>query len=110
MRMTGWTPADDLTDAILAAAQPRRFAGWSAPACAALLVLAAVGQLVLSIPQLSDSASLGTDMHGTHELGVFDLALAVAFVVGAVRPRLAAGLAWPCVVTARGWSSQRPSM
>ena len=42
------------------------------------------------------------DMHDLHELGVFDLALAVAFVVGAIRPRLAAGLAWPCVAAAAG--------
>ena len=42
------------------------------------------------------------DMHGMHELGVFDFALAVAFLVGAVRPRLASGLAWPCCAAAFG--------
>jgi predicted anti-sigma-YlaC factor YlaD len=103
VRMTGWTPADDLTAAILAAVKPRRFAGWSARIRAVLLVLAAAGQLVLSIPQLADAgSSMGMDMHDMHELGVFDLALAVAFAAGAIRPRLAAGLAWPSVAAAAG--------
>ena len=42
------------------------------------------------------------DMHGMHELGVFDFALGVAFLVGAFRPRLANGLAWPCAAAALG--------
>ena len=41
-------------------------------------------------------------LHAAHELGSFDLALAIAFAVGAVRPRLSAGLAWPCCVAALG--------
>lgn len=103
VRMTGWAPADDLTPAILAAVKPPRFAGWSARLRAVLLALVAAGQLVLSIPQLTGAgSSVGMDMHDLHELGVFDLALAVAFVVGAIRPRLAAGLAWPCVAAAAG--------
>ena len=36
------------------------------------------------------------------ELGSFDLALAIAFAVGAVRPALSAGLAWPCAIAAAG--------
>jgi predicted anti-sigma-YlaC factor YlaD len=103
VRMTGWTPADDLTPTILAAIMPRRTAGWSAPLRVVLLAIAAAGQLVLSIPQLIDGGrSVGIDMHDMHELGVFDLALAIAFVVGAIRPRLAAGLAWPCSAAAAG--------
>jgi predicted anti-sigma-YlaC factor YlaD len=103
VRLTGWTPADDLTAAILAAVKPHRFAGWSARIRTALLLLAAAGQLVLSILQLADGgSSMGMDMHDMHELGVFDLALAVAFAVGAIRPRLAAGLAWPSVAAAAG--------
>ena len=45
---------------------------------------------------------MAMDMHGMHELGVFDFALAVAFLVGAIRPRLAGGLAWPCCAAAFG--------
>ena len=61
-------------------------------------------QPALTVPSLSDAASGGMamDMHGMHELKVFDFALAVAFLVGAVRPRLASGLAWPCCAAAFG--------
>ena len=41
-------------------------------------------------------------MHGDHELGVFDVTLGVAFAVGALRPKLAAGLAWPSGAAAAG--------
>ena len=34
--------------------------------------------------------------------GSFDLALAIAFAVGAIRPALSAGLAWPCGAAAAG--------
>lgn len=103
-RMTGWAPAGDLTDVILASAEPRRFRGWGRRLRAVLLVAAAAGQLALTVPLLSDAASGGMamDMHGMHELGVFDFALAVAFLVGAFRPRLASGLAWPCCAAAFG--------
>ena len=40
--------------------------------------------------------------HAAHELGSFNLALAIAFAVGAIRPELAAGLAWPCAIAAAG--------
>ena len=40
--------------------------------------------------------------HAAHELGSFDLALAIAFAVGAIRPALSAGLAWPCGIAAAG--------
>ncbi len=103
VRMTGWAPTDDLTPAILAAVKPGRTASWSAPLRAVLLAIMAAGQLVVSIPQLTDGGrGIGIDMHDMHELGVFDLALAVAFAVGAMRPRLAAGLAWPCAAAAAG--------
>ena len=41
-------------------------------------------------------------LHAAHELGSFDLALAIAFAVGAIRPALSAGLAWPCAIAAAG--------
>ena len=82
----------------------RRFAGIGRQLRAGLLVAAAIGQLVLTVPLLSDRANTGMtmDMHGMHELGVFDFALGVAFLVGAFRPRLANGLAWPCAAAALG--------
>lgn len=103
-RLTGWTPPGDLTEVILAGAGRRRLAGIGRPLRAGLLVAAAIGQLVLTVPLLSDRASTGMtmDMHGMHELGVFDFALGVAFLVGALRPRLANGLAWPCCAAALG--------
>jgi predicted anti-sigma-YlaC factor YlaD len=103
-RMTGWTPPADLTTTILAGVGRRRFAGLGRRLRAVLLVAAAVGQLILTIPLLLDGSGAGmtTDTHGMHELGVFDFALAVAFLVGAVRPRLANGLAWPCCAAAFG--------
>jgi predicted anti-sigma-YlaC factor YlaD len=107
VRMTGWTAPEQpeaLTEVILAAVRPRRLAGWLPRLRVALLVAAAIGQLVLTVPLLSDAAGGGMqmDMHETHELGVFDFALAVAFLIGAIRPRLAAGLAWPCGAAALG--------
>ena len=41
-------------------------------------------------------------VHAAHELGSFNLALAIAFAVGAIRPKLSAGLAWPCAIAAGG--------
>jgi predicted anti-sigma-YlaC factor YlaD len=107
VRMTGWSAperSEELTQAILTAVRPSRLTLWLPRLRALLLVLAGVGQLVLTVPLLSDAAAggMGMDMHETHELGVFDFALAVAFLIGAVRPRLAAGLAWPCGAAAVG--------
>jgi len=98
IRMTGWTPAGDLTDVVLATTGRRTFS-WVRRTRAVLLVVAAAGQLVLTVPLL---AAAGMDLHRVHELGAFDFALAVAFAVGALRPRLAAGLAWPCSAAAAG--------
>jgi predicted anti-sigma-YlaC factor YlaD len=65
------------------------------------LAAIAAAQLAITIPLL-----LGHDhdagRHAAHELGSFDLALAIAFAVGAIRPKLAAGLAWPCAIAAAG--------
>ena len=60
-----------------------------------LLIALALAQFAIAVPML-----LGHDreagVHAAHELGSFNLALAIAFAVGAVRPKLSAGLAWPC--------------
>jgi predicted anti-sigma-YlaC factor YlaD len=66
-----------------------------------LLIALALAQFAIAVPML-----LGHDraagVHAAHELGSFNLALAIAFAVGAIRPRLSAGLAWPCGIAAGG--------
>jgi predicted anti-sigma-YlaC factor YlaD len=68
---------------------------------AALLALA-LGQLAIAAPMLILGRDHDAGVHAAHELGSFNLALAVAFAVGAVRPKLSAGLAWPCGIAALG--------
>jgi predicted anti-sigma-YlaC factor YlaD len=90
----------DLTDRVLAAVPP-------APPRRALrltqrtgLVAVAVAQFAITVPLLILGHDHGADVHAAHELGSFDLALAIAFIVGAIRPALSAGLAWPCTIAA----------
>jgi predicted anti-sigma-YlaC factor YlaD len=66
------------------------------------LVLVALAQLAITVPLLILGHDHDAGTHAAHELGSFDLALAIAFVVGAVRPVLSAGLAWPCCIAAGG--------
>jgi predicted anti-sigma-YlaC factor YlaD len=68
---------------------------------AALLALA-LAQLAIASPMLFLGQDHGAGVHAAHELGSFNLALAVAFAVGAFRPKLSAGLAWPCAIAACG--------
>jgi predicted anti-sigma-YlaC factor YlaD len=65
----------------------------------ALAAVAAL-QLAITVPLLILGHDRGAGMHAAHELGSFDLALAIAFCVGAIRPALSAGLAWPCGIAA----------
>jgi predicted anti-sigma-YlaC factor YlaD len=92
----------DLTPAVMAAIPP---APGSRPVTrasrAALIVLAAV-QLAVTVPLLILGHDHEAGAHAAHELGSFDLALAIAFCVGAIRPVLSAGLAWPCGIAAVG--------
>lgn len=69
------------------------------------LALIATAQIAITVPLLLFGHDHGTGIHAAHELGAFDLALAVAFAVGAFRPALSAGLAWPCGVAALGLAS-----
>ncbi len=66
------------------------------------LAAAAAAQLAITIPLLLLGHDHDAGPHAAHELGSFDLALAIAFAVGAIRPALAAGLAWPCAIAAAG--------
>jgi predicted anti-sigma-YlaC factor YlaD len=92
----------DLTARVLAAVPPPP-ARRTRPVTqrAALAAVAAV-QLAITVPLLMFGHDRGTGVHAAHELGSFDLALAIAFCVGAIRPALSAGLAWPCGIAAGG--------
>jgi len=91
----------DLTGQVLAATPPAT-AKRRRLALRAALLAASLAQLAITVPLLILGHDPDTGTHAAHELGSFDLALALAFAVGVVRPRLSAGLAWPCCVAALG--------
>jgi predicted anti-sigma-YlaC factor YlaD len=64
------------------------------------LLAVALAQLAVTVPLLIMGHDHDAGTHAAHELGSFDLALAIAFAVGAIRPALSAGLAWPCCIAA----------
>jgi predicted anti-sigma-YlaC factor YlaD len=66
------------------------------------LMAVALAQLAITVPPLILGHDPGAGGHAAHELGSFDVALAIAFAVGAIRPALSAGLAWPCGIAAAG--------
>lgn len=87
----GLEPPDALLAAIaFAADRPRRWS--SGPATRLALVVIALVQLAVTLPMLI----LGTDgdapVHVAHEMGSFDAALAVGFLVAAWRPASARGM------------------
>src|ERR1700744_2013113 len=92
----------DLTPRVLAAI-PVATVGRRRPVFprAALAALAAA-QFAITFPLLILGHDHGAGTHAAHELGSFDLSLAIAFAVGAIRPLLSAGLAWPCGIAAAG--------
>jgi predicted anti-sigma-YlaC factor YlaD len=98
----------DLSARVLAAAPAARARRWQRDAPAGglanrtALVVIALAQLAITVPLLVLGHDPGAGAHASHELGSFDLALAIAFGVGAMRPALSAGLAWPCCIAAGG--------
>ena len=66
------------------------------------LIALALAQLAIAVPMLFFGHDHDAGVHAAHELGSFNLALAIAFAVGAIRPALSAGLAWPCGIAAGG--------
>jgi predicted anti-sigma-YlaC factor YlaD len=102
-RLSGYALDHDLAARVLDAlpAPTRRRSGMPVARRTALALVAA-GQLAITVPLLILGHDHDAGVHAAHELGSFDLALAIAFLVGAVRPRLSAGLAWPCCVAALG--------
>jgi predicted anti-sigma-YlaC factor YlaD len=96
----------DLTAQVLAATPPvragRRLTGDARMAPRVGLIAVALAQLAITVPLLILGHDHDAGAHAAHELGSFGLALAIAFAVGAIRPALSAGLAWPCGVAAAG--------
>ena len=66
------------------------------------LAAIAIAQLAITVPLLILGHDHDAGAHAAHELGSFDLALAIAFGIGAIRPALSAGLAWPCCIASGG--------
>jgi predicted anti-sigma-YlaC factor YlaD len=99
-RLGGYVLDHDLAPGVLAAlpAPGNRRPAW----LRAGLLAAALAQLAITVPTLLLGHGHDAGLHAAHELGAFDLALAIAFAVGAVRPALSAGLAWPCGIAALG--------
>jgi predicted anti-sigma-YlaC factor YlaD len=100
-RLSGHALDHDLTGAVLAQLPPRRPDRRHLLVRAGLLVVA-VAQLAITVPLLILGHDHDAGTHAAHELGSFDLALAIAFIVGSIRPALSAGLAWPCGIAALG--------
>jgi predicted anti-sigma-YlaC factor YlaD len=67
-----------------------------------VLIVLALAQFAIAAPMLFLGHDHDAGAHAAHELGSFNMALAIAFAAGAIRPRLSAGLAWPSGVAAIG--------
>jgi predicted anti-sigma-YlaC factor YlaD len=92
----------DLTGLVLAAIPPSPAMRRLRLGLRGALLAAALGQLAITVPLLVLGHDHDAGPHAAHELGSFDLALAIAFAVGAIRPALSAGLAWTCAIAAAG--------
>ncbi|HTR93097.1 MAG TPA: zf-HC2 domain-containing protein [Trebonia sp.] len=92
----------DLTSLVLAAAPAAAIGRRRRLTLRAGLAVIAAVQLAITVPLLLLGHDHDAGAHAAHELGSFDLSLAIAFAVGAIRPALAAGLAWPCAIAAAG--------
>jgi predicted anti-sigma-YlaC factor YlaD len=102
IRLGGAFPGHDLTAQVLAAVPTTARRRSHRVTQRGGLALVAVAQLAITVPQLLLGHDHDAGRHAAHELGSFDLALAIAFAVGATRPALSAGLAWPCAIAAGG--------
>ena len=92
----------DLTARLLAAAPAAAPGRRRSLSQRAGLAAVAIAQLAIAVPLLLLGHDHDAGTHAAHELGSFDLSLAIAFAVGAVRPALSAGLAWPSAIAAAG--------
>jgi len=102
VRLGGSFLDHDLTSRVLAAvpaAEPMRRLRLAQRAA---LVALALAQFAIAAPMLFLGHDHDAGVHAAHELGSFNMALAIAFAVGAIRPALSAGLAWPSGMAAIG--------
>lgn len=102
VRLGGYALDHDLAPRVLAALPDPPGRRGSARVQRLGLLAVALAQLAITVPLLVLGHDHDAGVHAAHELGCFDLALAIAFAVGAVRPALSAGLAWPCGIAALG--------
>jgi predicted anti-sigma-YlaC factor YlaD len=91
----------DLTSRVLAATPAASTGRGRRIAKQAALAAMSAAQLAISVPLLLGHGH-DAGLHAAHELGSFNLSLAIAFAVGAIRPALSAGLAWACAIAAAG--------
>ncbi len=85
--------APDLTTRILAAAREQRHPRLREVTMLRLgLVAVAIAQLALAVPSLIYGTDEGAPIHIAHEVGAWDLALAIGFLFAAWRPLRAVGL------------------
>jgi predicted anti-sigma-YlaC factor YlaD len=102
VRLGGAFLDHDLTPGVLAAVPVAQDRGRLRLARRGLLIALALAQFAIAAPMLFLGRDHDAGLHAAHELGSFNLGLAIAFAVGAIRPRLSAGLAWPCGIAAGG--------
>jgi len=102
VRLGGALLDHDLAPRVLAAVPLAEDRGRLRLARRGLLIALALAQFAIAAPMLFLGHDREAGVHAAHELGSFNLALAIAFAVGAVRPKLSAGLAWPCGIAAGG--------
>ncbi len=102
VRLGGLYLDHDLTSQVLAAVPAPAAGHRQRLTQRAGLAAVAAAQLAITVPLLLLGHDHDAGRHAAHELGSFNLALAIAFAVGAIRPKLAAGLAWPCAIAAAG--------
>jgi len=102
VRLGGAVLDHDLAPRVLAAVPVVHDRGRSRLARRGLLIALALVQFAIAAPMLFLGHDREAGVHAAHELGSFNLALAIAFAVGAIRPKLSAGLAWPCAIAAGG--------
>jgi len=102
VRLGGVFLDHDLAPLVLPAAPAGRAWWRGSPAQRAGLLAVGLAQLAIAVPLLLLGLDHDAGVHAAHELGSFNLALAAAFIVGAVRPRLSAGLVWPCAIASAG--------
>ena len=86
-------PAPDPALLAAAGAAFQRRSWWRALAPARVaLVLVALAQIAITIPALLSGSYRGAPIHVAHEMGAFDMALGIGFLVAAWRPARAQGM------------------